>query len=299
MVPNTSFHSARRSNRAVRDQAQPGGVVSAQAASKQGLSRKATPSRAPIAKALPAKTLFAIVLPAIAQLVQAMPSQQWVMRLFSLLFRLRSRLRAWLVGALLLLTGAPVFALDVVATAPSMGALVREVAGERADLQVLAGPNRDLHALQLKPSMIHALRAADLVVAIGAELEVGWLVPAIERAANPDILPGAPGYFEAAAQVPLLDAGRAADRALGDVHPSGNPHINMDPVRMAAVAEALAERLALLDPAGAATYRSRAATFSAQVDRQMTLWQPQLRSAPGVVLHHRNAIYLLDRFNVP
>ncbi len=211
----------------------------------------------------------------------------------------RQGLRAWLLGALLLLTGAPVAALEVVASAPSMGALVREVAGEQADLTVLAGPDRDLHALQVKPSMIQALRSADLVVAIGAELEVGWLPPAIEQASNPDILPGRPGYFEAAAQVPLLDAGGVADPALGDVHPIGNPHLNMDPVRMAAVAEALAERLALLDPAGAATYRARAAAFAAQVDQQMALWQPRLRSAPGVVLYHRDALYLLDRFGVP
>jgi zinc/manganese transport system substrate-binding protein len=212
---------------------------------------------------------------------------------------LRRALCAWLLGALSLCSALPALALEVVATAPSMGALVREVAGERAALKVLAGPDRDLHALQLKPSMIQALRAADLVVAIGAELEIGWLPPAIEQAANPQILPGAVGYFEAAAQVPLLGVGGAADRALGDVHPSGNPHVNMDPVRMAAVAEALAERLALIDPAGAATYRQRAAGFADQVERQMALWQPQLGSAPGVVLYHRDAVYLLDRFQVP
>ncbi len=204
-----------------------------------------------------------------------------------------------LSGVLMLVASAPLFALNVVATAPSMGALVTEVAGERADLTVLAGPDRDLHALQVKPSMIHALRSADLVVAIGAELEVGWLPPAIERASNPEILPGRPGYFEAAAQVPLLDAGGAADRALGDVHPIGNPHVTMDPVRMAVVAEALAERLALLDPAGSAAYRAGAERFATQVEQHVARWQPRLQSAPGVVLYHRDAIYLLDRFGVP
>jgi len=203
-----------------------------------------------------------------------------------------------LLGVLVLVSSQAA-ALEVVATSPSMGALVREVAGSRADLTVLAGPNRDLHTLQAKPTMMRALRAADLVVAIGAELEVGWLPVAIAGAANPKILPGTEGYFEAAAQVPLLDAGGAADRAMGDVHPVGNPHVDMDPVRMATVARALAERLAILDPAAAGEYRRGADAFAAQVDARMRGWRAQIAGAPGVVLYHRDAVYLLDRLAIP
>ena len=116
------------------------------------------------------------------------------------------RILLGLVG-LLALASTPAVALDAVATSPSMGALVKAVAGSRAKLTVLAGQNRDLHALQAKPTMMHALRGADLVVAIGAELEVGWLPVAIRGAANPKILPGTNGYFEAAAQVELTEAG--------------------------------------------------------------------------------------------
>ena len=199
----------------------------------------------------------------------------------------------------LVLASTQAAALDVVATSSSMGALVREVAGPRARLTVLAGPTRDLHALQAKPTMMRALRGADLVVAIGAELEVGWLPVAIRGAANPKILPGTNGYFEAAAQVPLLDMGGAANRALGDVHPMGNPHVNMDPVRMATVARALAERLALIESAGAGEYRRRAESFADEVDRRMKSWRGKTRGAPGVVLYHRDAIYLLERFGVP
>lgn len=190
-------------------------------------------------------------------------------------------------------------AIDVVATSPSMGALVKAVAGSRAQLTVLADQNRDLHQMHAKPTMMRALRGADLVVAIGAELEVGWLPVAIRGAANPQILPGTNGYFEAAAQVPLLDAGGAADRAMGDVHPVGNPHVNMDPVRMATIARALAERLALLDAAGASQYRRGADAFAAQVDQRVKHWRDRLSHAPGVVLYHRDAIYLLERFGVP
>jgi zinc/manganese transport system substrate-binding protein len=164
-------------------------------------------------------------------------------------------------------------AVEVVATSPSMDALVAAVAGSRAKLTVLADQNRDLHKLQAKPTMMRALRGADLVVAIGAELEVGWLPVAVRGAANPGVLPGTKGYFEAAAQVPLLDVGGAANRAMGDVHPVGNPHVNMDPVRMAEAARALAERLTLIDPAGAAQYRRGAEAFAAEVERRVRRWR--------------------------
>lgn len=208
-------------------------------------------------------------------------------------------MKQWLTVILFwMLLAGPVQALDVVATSPSMGALVRAVA-PGASLTVLAGPDQDLHALQAKPSMMRALRGADLVVAVGAELEVGWLPAASANAANPAILPGTEGYFEAAAQVPLLDVGGSADRARGDVHPTGNPHVDLDPVRMAQVAEALGERMVRLDPANATRYRGNAARFVDAVEQRVPGWQSGLVDAPGVVLYHRDAVYLLNRFDVP
>jgi zinc/manganese transport system substrate-binding protein len=190
-------------------------------------------------------------------------------------------------------------ALEVVASSSSTGALVREIAGGEANLTILAPPDRDLHHLQARPSMIRALRSADLVVALGADLEVGWLPLAITQSANPKIQPGKAGYFEAAAQVTLLDVGGPADRALGDVHPTGNPHVNMDPVRMAQVATALAERLATLDREHAADYRGRAQAFARRVDERVATWRQRLNNPPGVVSFHKDVIYLLDRFNLP
>lgn len=211
-----------------------------------------------------------------------------------------NRLRLLLTSALVFwLPGAALAALDIVATSSSTGALVREVAGAQANLTILAPPDRDLHHLQARPSMIHALRGADLVVALGADLEVGWLPLAINQAANPGIQPGRTGYFEAAAQVSLLDFGGPADRALGDVHPVGNPHVNMDPVRMAQVATALAERLAMLDTAHAADYRANASDFARRVDERMAAWRQQLAHPPGAVSFHKDVVYLLDRFDIP
>jgi zinc/manganese transport system substrate-binding protein len=189
--------------------------------------------------------------------------------------------------------------LEVAATTASMGMLARVVGGDAVRVTVLAPPDRDPHALQARPSMLRALRDAELVVAVGAELEVGWLPAAIAGAANPRILPGRPGYFEAAAQVPLLDAGQPADRARGDVHPMGNPHVNLDPARMAAIAQALAERLTRLRPGEAAAFRANAAAFGRAVEARLPGWRARLAGAPGAVLYHRDGDYLLARLGVP
>ena len=210
-----------------------------------------------------------------------------------------SNLLAALLLPLMVSSGAAHAELEVVATTSSMAALVREVAPDRTKVTLLVPPDRDAHHLQARPSMIRALRGADLVVAVGAELEVGWLPLAIGQSANPAILPGRAGYFEAAAQVPLLDVNQSADRAKGDVHPAGNPHVTLDPVRMATIARALAARLAELDPAQAEQYRARADVFADRVERRVTQWRARMAGAPGVVLFHRDAIYLLDRFAVP
>jgi len=189
--------------------------------------------------------------------------------------------------------------LNVVATTASMGMLAREVGGAAVKVEVLAAPDRDPHMLQAKPSMMRALRDADLVVAVGAELEMGWLPAAINGAANPRLLPGHDGYFEAAAQVSLLDAGQSADRAHGDVHPAGNPHVNLDPRRMAQIARALAERLAKLEPAQTAAFRAGAQRFSAAVEQRVPGWQAQAAGSPGGVLFHKDGNYLFALLGLP
>lgn len=189
--------------------------------------------------------------------------------------------------------------LKLVATTSAMGVLAREVGAEQVSVQVLAPPDRDAHHLQAKPSMMRHLRSADLLLAIGAELEIGWLPMALQGANNPRIQIGQNGYFEAAAQVSLLDSGQAADRAQGDVHPLGNPHVNLDPLRMAQIAQALAQRLGILDQAHAQAYQQRAAAFTAQIEARLPHWLQQVKAAHGVILHHKDADYLLHRLNVP
>jgi zinc/manganese transport system substrate-binding protein len=207
--------------------------------------------------------------------------------------------KLWLLLGLFLGSPLSAAALEVVATTPNMGMLARSVGGEHVNVRVLAPGDRDVHQLEARPSMMVALRGADLLVAVGAELEVGWLPAAIQGAANPRILPARPGYFEAAGSVPLLAAGMPADRALGDVHPEGNPHIYFDPLRMATAAEALAARLAELDAANAAAYRARAQAFAERMAEETTSWQARVAGAPGALLYHKDADYLMERLGVP
>lgn len=189
--------------------------------------------------------------------------------------------------------------LNVVATTTNIGVLAQTVGGEHIAVTVLAPPGRDAHHLQVRPSMMAALRRADLIVAAGAELETGWLPPAIRGAGNPRIQPGRSGYFEAARDLELLDAGRPADRALGDVHPEGNPHFYLDPVRMTQAAAALAEHLTGLRPADADAFRANAAAFANEVERRLPGWQARAASAPGVLLFHDDGRYLAGRFGIP
>ena len=204
--------------------------------------------------------------------------------------------RLWIF--LSFLVALPAWALEVVATTSSMGVLARTVGGPQVRVTELAPPDRDAHMLQVRPSMMRALRAARLVVAVGAELEAGWLPAALGGAANAAIMPGRPGYFEAAAQVPLLDAGQAADRSKGDVHPAGNPHVNLDPVRMATIAKALAQRLAQLDPAHAAGYHERAQQFAAAIEAKLPVWKQKTAGSGGAVLYHKDGAYLLQALDL-
>jgi zinc/manganese transport system substrate-binding protein len=189
--------------------------------------------------------------------------------------------------------------LNVVASSSSTGALVREIGGDQVRLTILAPPDRDLHYLQARPGMMRALRRADLVTSLGADLEIGWLPVAIQQAANPAILPGRAGYFEAAAHVELDDATGTADRALGDVHPLGNPHVNMDPERMVTISLALADRLGELDSDNARQYTARAEAFGERVRERMIEWRARIDPELQVVLYHRDAKYLLDLFEIP
>src|SRR6185295_16626610 len=110
---------------------------------------------------------------------------------------------------------------------------------------------QDPHRIEARPSLIARVRGADLLVCTGAELEIGWLPLLLTQSGNGRIQPGSPGYFEASQHSAKLEIPKLVDRSLGDIHPSGNPHVHLDPRNIARVADALAQRLVELDPANA------------------------------------------------
>ena len=152
-----------------------------------------------------------------------------------------------LAGLAFWLAVQPAAALNIFACEPEWGALAKELAGDKASIYVATTALQDPHRIEAKPSLLARARS-DLVVCTGAELEIGWMPLVQTQSANPKIQAGQPGYFEAARQLMLMDIPQRVDRALGDVHAAGNPHIHLDPANIARVGAALAERMAQLDP---------------------------------------------------
>jgi len=197
---------------------------------------------------------------------------------------------------LLALTALPAQAgLNVFACEPEWGALVRELGGERVTVYEATTGLMDPHRIEARPSLIARARKADLLVCTGAELEVGWLPMVIRQAANVHIQPGQPGYFEAARYVSLLEVPSRIDRAEGDVHAAGNPHLHLDPRNILRVAEALAARMGELDAAGRSLYESRLADFRQRWLQAIAAWERQALplKGMGVVVHHKTFTYLL------
>jgi zinc/manganese transport system substrate-binding protein len=205
-------------------------------------------------------------------------------------------IRNWLLATALVAIVAPAHAvLNVFATVPEWGALTEELGGDKVKVYTATNALQDPHHVEAKPSLIARARNADLVVATGAELEVGWLPLVIQQAGNPKVRPGQPGHFEAAAYVTLLDKPAWLDRAEGDVHAAGDPHIQTDPRNIARVATALATRLAELDPANADTYRTRYQAFDDKWRAAIARWEREgtpLRGVP-VLVQHKAFTYLI------
>ncbi len=187
---------------------------------------------------------------------------------------------------------------NVAATTTSMGMLAREVGGERVRVIDLSPPDRDAHFLQARPSIMAGVRRAELLISVGAELEVGWLPAAVQGANNRRVYPGQPGFFEAAQHVELIEVGGPADRALGDVHPDGNPHFNLDPLRMAGLARTLAEHLSVLLPEFSEEFHANAERFVGQVEERMPQWRARLEGAPGILQYHKDANYFARLFDI-
>lgn len=205
--------------------------------------------------------------------------------------------RGWLVLAVSLgWTWTAQAGLTVLTSVPEWAALVREIGGNQVRAESATTARQDPHRIEARPSLIARARAADLVVATGAELELAWLPLVLRESANPRVQPGQPGYFEAARHVRLLEIPARLDRADGDVHAAGNPHIQLDPRNLLKIGEALSQRMAELDPAQAAHYRSGWTAFQQRWQHNLVRWEQQARPLRGqrVWVQHKSFPYLND-----
>jgi zinc/manganese transport system substrate-binding protein len=207
-----------------------------------------------------------------------------------------------LLIALILACSTPAFAkLNLLVTTADLGAVAREVGGDSVKVEVIASADRDPHFLEAKPSYMVKASRADLVFANGLELEVGWLPPILKGGRNPKVLPGTRGYLEAGPLIEPLEVPKGGvSRADGDVHPDGNPHFMLDPIRAGSVAVGLGERLAELDAANAAGYRTRALALKKRLEEKTLHWKERI-AASGVTqafTYHKTLVYFFDRFGL-
>lgn len=193
------------------------------------------------------------------------------------------------IAALLLGAALPAHAeLRILATTADWGSLATELGGDKVNVYTATSALQDVHKVDAKPSLVARARTADLVVANGADLEIGWLPVLLQESGNAKVRPGTPGYFDAASVVKLTDIPTAVDRSMGDIHPLGNPHIQLDPRNVAEVARALSARLAAIDAANAGYYQQRGADFQARWQQAMVRWDAAaapLKGMPVVVIH--------------
>jgi len=195
-----------------------------------------------------------------------------------------------------LLTAPAMAKVRVFACEPEWGALAEEVGGDDVKVQNATSAHQDPHFISARPSLIAGVRNADLVFCTGAELEIGWLPLLLRQSGNGGVQPGNQGYLAAADYVRKLEIPTSVDRALGDVHPQGNPHIIGNPHNVAIVARQLADRLIALDPDNAAAYSTRLEEFEGRWAEAIARWEAQaaqLRGAP-IVVQHKTWVYLTD-----
>ena len=192
-------------------------------------------------------------------------------------------------------------ALNIITTTSDLASIVSEVGGDKVTVESLARGYQDPHFVEAKPSFVLKLNKADLLVVVGRDLEIGWLPPLITQSRNAKIQPGADGYFDASLTAKILDLPTGQiTRAMGDVHPLGNPHYWLDPENGRRIAKAVQAKLAQKDPANAAYYAQRAADFDRRLGEAQQRWKAMMAPYKGikVVTYHRSWANFADAFGI-
>jgi zinc/manganese transport system substrate-binding protein len=192
-------------------------------------------------------------------------------------------------------------AVNVMTSTEDLADLTRQVGGDKVKVESIARGYQDPHFVEAKPSFILKLAKADLLVVVGRELEIGWLPPLIQQSRNAKIQAGADGYLDASLTVKILEIPTGQiTRAMGDVHPLGNPHYWLDPGNGRRIAKAIADKLSRMDPADAATFASRYAEFDKRLAEAEKRWDAAMAPYKGlkVVTYHRSWPNFVDRFSL-
>ena len=187
-------------------------------------------------------------------------------------------------------------ALNVFACEPEWGALAQELGGDKVSVYLATTALQDPHRIEARPSLIARIRSTDLLICSGSELEIGWIPLLLTQSGNDKIQLGSPGNFEASQYVAKLEIPKVIDRALGDIHPGGNPHVHTDPRNIAKIAAALEDRLVQLDPGNADTYRSRGKSFLDRWQSALARWEKEAAPLKGVsiVVYHMDFSYFIN-----
>jgi zinc/manganese transport system substrate-binding protein len=215
--------------------------------------------------------------------------------------------RKALIAALVaagLLTGSPARAqgkLNVMTTTEDLGSIARDVGGDHITVDSIAKGYQDPHFVEAKPSFILKLQKADLLVVVGRELEIGWLPPLIQQSRNAKIQAGAEGYLDASAQAKILEIPQGQiTRAMGDVHPFGNPHYWLDPENGKIIALEIVTKLSQLRPNDKAYFEQRLADFTGRLNDAEKRWAAMMAPYKGlkVVTYHRSFPNFTDRYGL-
>jgi zinc/manganese transport system substrate-binding protein len=191
--------------------------------------------------------------------------------------------------------------LNVVTTTEDLAAIAREVGGDRIKAESLARGYQDPHFVEAKPSFVLKLNKADLLIAVGRELEIGWLPPLITQSRNSRIQPGGDRYLDASLTCRILEIPTGQiTRAMGDVHPAGNPHYWLDPENGKRIAKAIEGKLAAINPGEAAYFAQHEEDFEKRVSDGEKRWLAMMAPYKGtkVVTYHRSWPNFAERFGL-
>ena len=197
--------------------------------------------------------------------------------------------------------GTAFAAVNVVTSTQDLAAIVSEVGGNKVSVESMAKGYQDPHFVEAKPSFILKLHDADLLVLVGRELEIGWLPPLIQQSRNAKIQPGGAGYLDASLTVKILDIPTGQiTRAMGDVHPMGNPHYWLDPGNGRRIAQAIQQKLTAVSPADGPYFAQRYAEFDKRLAEAEKRWDAAMAPYKGakIVTYHRSWPNFAERFNI-